>query len=309
VPIEFRPARRENVPLLIGLTGGTGSGKTYTALRLAQALAAGRPIAFADTENNRALHYADVFRFDHTTLVAPFRPHRYGEVIQAADAAGYPVIVVDSFSHEHTGDGGVLDYQEDELRRLAGDDRDKADRYKMLSWQAPKREHKRLVTELLQVRAHVILCFRAEPKVEMVKDGGKTIVREKHGLMCYQGWCPVTDARLPFEMTVFLMFMAERPGVPIPIKLEEQHKPFFPLDRVVDETSGRRLAEWASGGVTWVTKIAAAPTLEALRRVGRELNLVKATLEASVVEEARVAYEARQSELTRKPKAQEGAHP
>ena len=30
---EFRPAVRENVPLLIGLAGGTGSGKTFSAMR------------------------------------------------------------------------------------------------------------------------------------------------------------------------------------------------------------------------------------------------------------------------------------
>ena len=32
----FRPAKRENAPVLIGLAGGTGSGKTYSALRLAR---------------------------------------------------------------------------------------------------------------------------------------------------------------------------------------------------------------------------------------------------------------------------------
>jgi hypothetical protein len=51
---------------------------------------------------------------------APFSPARYSEAIAAADKAGYPVIVVDSFSHEWAGDGGVLDMQEAELDRMAG---------------------------------------------------------------------------------------------------------------------------------------------------------------------------------------------
>src|SRR5437870_13485663 len=37
---EFRPAKREDVGLLIGLSGGTGSGKTFTAMRLPKGLRA-----------------------------------------------------------------------------------------------------------------------------------------------------------------------------------------------------------------------------------------------------------------------------
>jgi hypothetical protein len=43
------------------------------------------------------------------------------------------------------------------------------------AWIEPKKAHKRMVTRLLQVNAHVILCFRAEPKVEAKKNAdGKT---------------------------------------------------------------------------------------------------------------------------------------
>ena len=94
--ITFRRAVRENIGLIIGLAGSSGSGKTYTAMRLASGLSGGRPFAVIDTEAGRAKHYADTFSFDHADLSAPFRPSSYADAIKAADEAKYPVIVVDS---------------------------------------------------------------------------------------------------------------------------------------------------------------------------------------------------------------------
>src|SRR3989304_2014365 len=119
---EFRPAVREAVALLIGLIGPSGGGKTYTAMRLASGICGDKPFAVIDTEAGRAKHYADAFKFDHGDLKPPFRPNTYAEAIKAADEAGYPVIVVDSASHEHAGEGGLLDWHDEELNRMAGDD-------------------------------------------------------------------------------------------------------------------------------------------------------------------------------------------
>lgn len=247
----FKPATRENVGLLVGLVGGTGSGKTYTAMRLATGISGGKPFAVIDTEARRALHYADTFHFDHAELHAPFRPEAYTEAIKAADAAGYPVIVVDSVSHVWAGDGGVLDWQEEELNRMAGDDWKKREAVKMAAWIRPKMAHKKFVQSLLQVKAHLILCFRAEPKIEMVKgENGKMVIQEKHSLTGLHGWIPVCEKNLPFELTTSLLFTADKPGIPQPIKLQEQHKALFPLDKVVDESSGERIAVWAKGGTT-----------------------------------------------------------
>jgi hypothetical protein len=241
--IQFRTAKREAVGLLIGLVGASGSGKTYTAMRLATGISGGKPFAVIDTESRRALHYADTFLFDHAELHAPFTPDAYAEAIKAADAAGYPVIVVDSMSHSWAGDGGVLDWQEAEFERMGS-----KDSMKMLSWAKPKRSHKKMVQTLLQVKAHLILCFRAEPKVEMVRIDGKTVIQEKHSLTGLHGYIPVCDKTLPFELTTSLMFTPDKPGIPQPIKLQDQHKALFPLDKVVDESSGERIAVWAKGG-------------------------------------------------------------
>src|SRR5437868_4709545 len=253
---SFRPAVRENVPLIIVVAGGTGSGKTYTAMELAtgmvEAVAPGKRFAVIDTENGRAKHYADRFQFDHGDLRAPFTPKAYEEATMAADAAGYPVIVTDSGSHEHAGEGGLLDWHEAELQRMAGDEWKKREACNMAAWIKPKGGHKSYVSKLLQVKAHLIICLRAEPKVEMKKNSeGKWEIKPKEALtgnvVGKEGWIPICEKSLPYEATVSLMFTADEPGSPKPIKLQAQHRPFFPLEKEVTRDAGRLLAEWAAG--------------------------------------------------------------
>jgi hypothetical protein len=238
---QFTPAVRRAIPLLIGVAGGTGSGKTYSAMRLAKGLAGDAPFAVIDTENGRALHYADDFTFLHTPLEAPFRPSRYAEAIQAA-AEIAPVIVVDSTSHSWTGAGGVLEWH-DELEREDA-------KRKMLAWQEPKADHRKFENELLQVRAHVILCFRAAPKVEMRRkaDGSMEVVPKAvipgRGL---DGWLPEADPRLPYEMTCSFLLMADAPGIPKPIKLPEALRALVPLDAQLSESTAVALGAWAAG--------------------------------------------------------------
>lgn len=245
----FRKAVREQVGLLIGIAGESGSGKTYSALRLATGLAGGKTFALIDTEAGRAKHYASEFEFDHGDLRAPFRPEAYSQAIDAADQAGYPVIVVDSMSHVWAGDGGVLDWQEDELDRMAGDDWKKREACKMAAWIKPKMSHKRMVQKLLQVRAHLILCFRSEPKVEIVREDGKAKIVPKQSITGLDGWIPVCEKNLPYELTASFLMHASNPGVPRPIKLQAQHKPFVDLGSPITEETGKALAAWAAGGV------------------------------------------------------------
>lgn len=248
--IQFQPAKRENVPLLLGLAGASGSGKTYSALRLASGLAGEARFCVIDTEAGRALHYADQFAFDEGRLEAPFRPGAYAEAIAAADTAGYPVIVIDSASHEHAGDGGLLDWQEEELQRMAGDDTRRREAMKMAAWIKPKLAHKAMVSRLLQVRAHVILCFRAEEKIEIAKENGKTVVRAKRSLTGLDGWVPVSEKNLPYELTVSVLLTGDQPGVPRPIKLPQALRPFIALDEPISEATGVALGRWAAGEST-----------------------------------------------------------
>lgn len=249
---QFKPAIREQVGLLIGLAGGTGSGKTFSAMRLAAGISGGKPFAVIDTEAGRAKHYADQFKFDHGDLAPPFTPESYALAILAADEAKYPCIVVDSCTHEWAGEGGVLEMQEAELDRMAGDNYQKREACKMAAWIKPKMAHKKMVQRLLQVRAHLILCFRAEEKIEMVRDEDtkKMVIVPKKSVTGLDGWMPVCEKNLPYELTTSFLLTADAPGMPKPIKLQEQHRMMFPRDKPISEESGKLVAFWAAGALS-----------------------------------------------------------
>lgn len=308
----FKKAVREQTGLLIGLAGGTGSGKTFSALRLASGISGDRAFALIDTEAGRGLHYADQFNFDHGDLKPPFTPERYAEAILAADMAGYPAIVVDSCTHEWSGEGGVLEMQEDELDRMAGDDYAKRERVKMAAWIKPKMQHKKMVQRLLQVRAHLILCFRAEEKVEMIKDAnGKMQIVPKVSMTGINGWIPVCEKNLPFELTASFLLTADAPGMPKPIKLQQQHKAMFPLDKPIDEESGRKVSTWASGGKVAsyvdlaITEFGLLTTLESLKTAfGRAYTTAKKAKDDSSMQALQSAYDKAKAALE-KPVSEE----
>jgi hypothetical protein len=246
VTVTYRPAKREGVFAMLGFAGGTGSGKTMSGLRTASGIADGLPFAAIDTENGRMNHYADQFpNLNIAQIAAPFRPEKYTEAIDAGVTflkdvpRGNRVIVIDSMSHEWAGDGGCLDWQE-ELTK--GDPKRNPQ-----AWATVKKEHKRMVTHLLGVPAHVILCFRAEPKIDIVRENGELKFVPKKGPTGLDGWMPISEKMLPYELTASFLLMADQPGIPRPIKLQEQHKPFVPLDQKLSENTGRQLAAWAAG--------------------------------------------------------------
>lgn len=244
----YTPAKRRNAGLLIGMSGPSGSGKTVSALRLARGLVGPEgKIALLDTESGRALLDADDYEFDHGPLNEPFSPDRYVAAAAIAKNSGHDVLIIDSMSHEWSGPGGVLDWHEKELDRLTKGSTDYAYRenMSMAAWARPKAAHKAMVQRLLQMNFHVIFCFRAEQKIKI------QLLPNKAGKLVNtpvpQGFQPITDKEMAFELTIFLGFEADRPGVPLAIKLGDKFKPFVPLDRQVGEDSGVKLAAWARG--------------------------------------------------------------
>lgn len=232
---DFRPAVRENVSLLIALAGASGSGKTYSALRLAKGLAPTGKIAFIDTEARRGLHYADQFEFMHADMRPPFRPSNFIEGIRAAERAGAEVVIIDSFSHEYDGEGGIMDWA-DELAEKGVKSPG--------NWKDPKLAHKKMMNALLQCRASLIFCLRADEKIEITKENGRTQVRPL-------GWMPICEKRFMFEMTASFTLTPDKPGMPqfnLPHKLQRQHRGMFQEGQPISEDSGLALAEWARGG-------------------------------------------------------------
>lgn len=262
MPFEFRPASRTSTTLLIGLAGPSGCGKTYSALALARGLAGpdGR-VAMIDTEACRGLHYAGMFDFDHGDLRAPFSPEAYTEAIMAADNAGYDAIVIDSMSHEYEGEGGLIEWaaaEESGVPKPGVVDPEPWKRDHWIkqpvkspgNWAAPKSAHKKMMGKLLQVRAHLIFCMRAEEKM-LVKnetdDNGRrrTTVVAAADRPILERWQAIAEKRFAYELTASFLLLPDNPGVPLPLKLQEQHKAAFPAGERVSERSGAKLAEWA----------------------------------------------------------------
>lgn len=234
-PMVFKDAAREQVTLMIAIAGPSGSGKTFSALRIAQGISPAGKIGFIDTEARRGLHYADKFKFKHLDMSPPFRPKRFTEAVAAAKAAGVEVVIIDSFSHEHDGIGGILEWADSSS--TAGP----------AAWKAPKAAHKKMMNEFLQARIHIIFCLRAEEKIAIVPDPerkGKTKVES-------QGWMPICEKRFMYEMTASVTLPPGAGGVPdysLPHKIQEQHRHLFPDGQPISEAAGRAMAIWAAGG-------------------------------------------------------------
>ena len=172
--VNFSDAQRQDSRAIIGLGGPNNSGKTVSALRLATGITqlTGGDILYVDTENKRALKYADSFKFKHFDFEPPFTAERYLEVLQKADKGGKPgsVIIFDSMSHEHEGMGGLLERSEQYLDEKCKGDAWKRDKLLMASQIEPKMARTRLIQNGLQrANSYIILCFRAKDKVKPIK--------------------------------------------------------------------------------------------------------------------------------------------
>lgn len=254
---DFKPAVRNDLHTMIMIAGASASGKTYSAMRLAKGLAGDKRFAVIDTEASRALHYAKDangvgFDFDHADFspydangaLLGFTPERYADAVEAADRAGYPVVVIDSGSHLWEGVGGILEIQEEELHRRSGGDASKMERVRGASWIVPKSRLRKFMQRMMQVRAHLIICVRAKELPDFLANDArrKSKFRRKD-----LPWEPAFDKDAIFEMTSVLLLEAGSRGAPTHIKVSDEHLMCFPEGRQITEESGKMLARWAAG--------------------------------------------------------------
>ena len=243
-------AVRGSTPMLFGLIGPSGSGKTYSALRLATGFqhVFGGETFVIDTEASRAKHYAELFRFRHVPFAAPFSPDDYIAAIKHCVAKGAKTIVIDSLSHEHSGQGGVLEWHAAEVERIMAAWRCNEDKANIPAWGKPKAARRRLINEITQANCNVIACFRAKDKIKV--GGGKVI---------QMGWMPDAGEEFVFELTGKALLLPGAGGVPTwqsdqigektMIKLPEYLRGIFSgaAGKPLDESIGQQLAKWAAG--------------------------------------------------------------
>lgn len=188
--MQFKPATKQQSKLRMTLDGPAGSGKTYTALRFAHALAAGGRIAFIDTERGSASKYAFEapdgvpWQFDVLEL-ATFSPETYTEAIEAAGRSGYAVLIVDSLSHAWEGKGGALEIKD----RVGGN--------QYTAWRQVTPMHNRMIDTILQSPCHVITTMRSRMEyVQDLDERGKVLGVRKVGM------APIQRPGMEYEFDV-----------------------------------------------------------------------------------------------------------
>jgi hypothetical protein len=249
---ETRTASRCQVPLLIGLMSPSGAGKTFSALRLASGIqrVVGGDIHVLDTEQLRALHYADRFKFKHTAFKAPFGPLDYLAGIEHCVSQGANTIIIDSASHEHEGPGGVLEIHEQEIERMVDSWKTSREKVQLGAWAKPKQERRRLINTMVQLPCNFILCFRSKKKLKIERG------KEPQEL----GWMPIAGDEWLFEMTMNCLLLPGANGVPTwdptgigereMVKLPEQFRPLMlekNAGKPLNEDVGQALSVWAAG--------------------------------------------------------------
>lgn len=180
----FKKATKEQAKLRMGIIGPSGSGKTYTALITAKHLVPGGRVAVIDTERGSASKYADIFEFDVCELET-FHPENYIKAIQAAEEAGYDVLIIDSLSHAWTGKDGALELVDKAAARERGNS--------FAAWRHVTPLHNAMVDAMLACNLHLIVTMRSKTEWVVEKDERGKSVPRKIGLQ------PVQRGDLEYE--------------------------------------------------------------------------------------------------------------
>lgn len=198
MPAEFKPATRKQVKLKLAITGPSGSGKTMSSLLIAFGI--GKKVALVDTENQSASLYADMkegplagLAFDTLDIHPPYTIAKYVAAIEAAEKAGYDVLVIDSISHAWAGEGGLLSKKE-ALDQRGGN--------QYTNWASITKEQEQFKARLLASVIHIICTMRSKQDYILeVNDKGKQTPKKV-------GMAPIQREGMDYEFTtVFDMAM------------------------------------------------------------------------------------------------------
>lgn len=226
--MQFQRATRRKSYIKIALTGASGAGKTYSALKLAQGL--GGRIAVVDTENGSASLYADLGDYDTLELTAPFTTERYQEAIQAAADAGYQVLIIDSLTHAWAGEGGLL-AQKEMLDARGGSNT-------FTNWAPITRKHEAFKAAILQAPLHVIATMRSKTEYVVETQGGSKNTPRKVGT------APIQRDGMEYEFTLVFDLGADHAALPS----KDRTSLFAGFHAPLTPAEGRKIAAWLESG-------------------------------------------------------------
>lgn len=233
--VNIAPVTRAGMRLLISLYGMSESGKTLSALLLAQGMEPDpAKRGLLDTEGGqRGRAYVDHIDggYLYGTLTPPFTPERYVQAIAEFESAGVNVLVIDSISHIWTAEGGILEMVENATEKND-----------MAKWKGPKRRLQKATGRILRGDMHIIVCARG--KQPMVEEVDAVTGRKKY---VAGPIVPVQEKGLWFDLTVIAQMLGDghftiaKPQGKCPGPL----RPVFSGHEVIGVEMGRQLAAWA----------------------------------------------------------------
>lgn len=228
--LTFKKATKKQSRLRLSIMGSSGAGKTYTSLNIAKHL--GGKIAVIDTERGSASKYSDIFEFDVIEL-DNFHPDRYIEAIEAAEQAGYDVLIVDSITHEWNSKDGILELHEAAIRK-------QKTKNSFTAWADVTPLHTRFIEAIVRCRCHIITTMRS--KVDYVQEQNE---RGQSGVRKV-GMAPIQREGMDYEHDVVIDLDIDHVGVITKTRCSA-------LDGKTYRKPGREIAEtlvaWLSDGV------------------------------------------------------------
>lgn len=238
----FQRAQRRRTWMKLALIGASGSGKTYSALRLAAGL--GGRIAVLDTENGSASLYAELTAFDTCELAPPYTVEAYKRVIHEAAQSGYQVLIIDSLSHAWAGEGGLLQQKEALDRRQQSGNQ-------FANWQPITRMHEELKAAILHSPIHIIATMRAKADYVLETVNGRQVPRKV-------GLAAVQREGLEYEFSIVFQLSADT----LAITDKDRTGLFAGHHAQLAEEHGRRIATWLESGAdaTAPAPVSIAPT-------------------------------------------------
>lgn len=224
----FKKAERKRAKLRLGISGISGSGKTWSALEIATGM--GGKIAMIDTESGRGELYGEDFDYDVMQITVPYSVEKYIHAIKQSEALGYDILIIDSMSHAWMGEGGVLSVV------------DNAGTNKFTSgWKVGTPKQNALVDAIISSKLHIIFTMRSKADYVLeTNSNGKQQPRKV-------GMAPVQREGLEYECTLYMDMSQEHIAF-----VSKDNTKIYKDNQYVKPSKemGQKLIEWLNSGKT-----------------------------------------------------------